>query len=65
MSEDEVAKNQQSMERKIFEVLHNTETLIIIDNIEEVLNRDELRLKEFLRTILERLSHLKILSTSR
>jgi len=53
------------MERKIFEILLSTETLVIIDNIEEVLYRDEQSLKEFLRNILERLPHLKILTTSR
>lgn len=29
------------MTEKIFEILSNTDTLIMIDNIEEVLNRDE------------------------
>jgi hypothetical protein len=36
------------MERKIFEILSNTDTLVIIDNIEEVLHRDEEKLKKFL-----------------
>jgi hypothetical protein len=53
------------MERTIFEILSNTDTLVIIDNIEEVLHRDEEKLKKFLQDILERLPHLKILTTSR
>jgi hypothetical protein len=39
--------------------------LLIIDNLEEVLNKDETVLKEFLKSLLERLNHLKILTTSR
>ncbi len=67
-SEDNGGKplsNQSIMERKIFETLSNTDTLLIIDNLEEVLYRDEHNLKEFLKNILERLPHLKILTTSR
>lgn len=67
-SEDNGGKplsNQSIMERKIFETLSNTDTLLIIDNLEEVLYRDEQNLKEFLKNILERLPHLKILTTSR
>lgn len=53
------------MQSKIFEVLRDKETLLIIDNLEEVLNKDESFLKEFLKCLLERLNHLKILTTSR
>lgn len=65
MSDEKTTQSLEIIERKIFEILKDTETLIIIDNIEEVLKRDEEKLKSFLQDILERLPHLKILTTSR
>ena len=46
-------------------MLKDKESLLIIDNLEEVLNKDETILKDFLKNLLERLKHLKILTTSR
>jgi len=45
--------------------LNNKKVLIIIDNLENALRRDGVAVRDFLKNLLERLSDLKILSTSR
>lgn len=53
------------MEAKIISSLKDREVLLIIDNLEDALRNDSAAVKGFLKTLLERLPDLKILSTSR
>jgi hypothetical protein len=53
------------MEEKIMNTLKHKKVLLIIDNLETALRSDRIAVREFLQKLLENLSNLKILSTSR
>ena len=53
------------MEQKIYEFLEAKQALIINDNLEDVLREDEITLRNFLTSMLEKLSGISILITSR
>ena len=53
------------MEERIFQALNDCKVLLIIDNLESILRSDCEATREFLQQLLEKLPHLKILSTSR
>ena len=53
------------MEQKIHTFLEAKQTLIIIDNLEDVLREDEESLRRFLTELMEKLPGVSILTTSR
>ena len=53
------------MQQKIHSFLEAKQTLIIIDNLEDVLREDEESLRRFLTEILEKLPGVSVLTTSR
>ena len=53
------------MEQRIHSYLDAKQTLIIIDNLEDVLREDEESLRRFLTDILEKLPGVSVLTTSR
>lgn len=53
------------MEQQIHNYLDVKQTLIIIDNLEDVLREDEESLRRFLTELLEKLPGVSILTTSR
>jgi len=53
------------MEQQIHAFLAAKQTLIIVDNLEDVLREDEASLRRFLTELLEKLPGVSLLSTSR
>ena len=53
------------MEERVFYYLKDSKVLLIIDNLEDALRKDRSTVRQFLKTLFERLPDLKILSTSR
>lgn len=53
------------MEERVFYYLKDSKVLLIIDNLEDALRKDRSTVRQFLKTMFERLPDLKILSTSR
>jgi hypothetical protein len=53
------------LEESVFYYLKDSKVLLIIDNLEDALRKDRATVRQFLKTLFERLPDLKILSTSR